>query len=179
MPPTTIRANRMWQTTPLDHAIAEEFFGWRWLAYQGRPVRSHPEYPKEMRVRRFYPPDTELAKSKSNKQAWKEHFVECPHEPAKGDEPLCYCYESSMGPHMVPHFSGHAEAIAKLERELVKRKLFDRYQKILAVCIGSSVPGDLATAECEDKCIAALATVRSKHIDLNAFDESMAEHART
>jgi hypothetical protein len=160
---------KIWKTTELDMAIAEEFFGWRWLASLSIPVRSHQGYPQKTRCKRFMPPDSELG------DQWMEYFKVVPHEPAKGDEPLDYCYCSSRGPHSVPHFSGHEDAIKKLEKEIVKRGLFARYQEILSVLLDTDKQEDLILAACEDKCVAALATVRSKHIDLVEFDRSMRE----
>lgn len=154
----------MWQTSDLDYYVAEVFFGWRWMSFHSRPVRSHPDYPKEMRVRRFYPPDDQLAESESGKKRWAAYFKEEPHETATGDEPLCYCYESSSGPHCVPHFSGHADACVELEREVRKRGLWERYMEILAVQIDSEEDDALYLAPCDAKCIAALAAAGSKYV---------------
>lgn len=153
-----IDAKKIWQTTAMDEAVAEELFGWKWLAFTCRPTRSHPEYPKEMRVRRFYPPVESLGKQ------WAAYFKEHPHEPATGDEPLSYCYCSSNGPHMVPHFSGHEDAILQMEKELHRRKLWDDYQGFLAARVRSDDTAKLRFASCEDKCIAALAAVGSKYV---------------
>lgn len=109
----------------LNEQVAQKFFGWRWLAYFGRPTRAHPEYPKEMRVRRFFPPDTELG------ERWAEWFAHRPVSPANGDEPLCYCYSSSMGPHIVPDYTGDENAIREMERELHRRGLLKAYRKRL------------------------------------------------
>lgn len=160
----TIDAKSMWQTSDLDYYVAEVFFGWRWLAFNDIPVRGTPGYPAECRVRRFYPPDDELAESERGKRRWAEYFAERPHEPANGDEPLDYCYCSSNGPHCVPHFSGHADACQELEREIRKRGLWSRYMEILAVQIGSTDDPDLYLAPCDQKCIAALAAVGSKYV---------------
>jgi hypothetical protein len=139
----------MWQTTNLDYAVAEELFGWRWMTCKGIPVRGTPDYPKECRVRRFYPPET-LA----NKQ-WQEYFAEQGGiEPSTGKEPLDYSYCSSQGPACVPHFSGDHNAIAQMERELRKQKVqWGRYISILG-----------KRRSCKAKCIAALAAVGSKYV---------------
>ena len=164
-----INASQMWQTTKLDEAIAEEFFGWRWLAYSGRPMRGHPDYHKEIRVRRFYPP-LESIKSKSVRKQWEDYFARVPHEQASGEEPLCYSYCSSNGPHRVPHFSGHWDAIRELEVEIDRRKLWNDYESRLAtICDAWAKDGiinqrKLRKATCEQRCVAALAAIGSKYI---------------
>lgn len=158
---------RIWQTTELDHAVAEEFFGWKWIAVTDIPVRRTPGYPNRMRVRRFVPPDVF-----TNKR-WKDYLAEAEVGDATGDEPLDYCYCSSNGPHMVPHFSGHRDAVEAMEKELRRRKLWDKYRKQLwAQVTGEPQPDDavidesrLAAADCESRCIAALAVVGSKHVE--------------
>lgn len=162
MQPIKLNSEQFWQTTPLDFAIAEEFFGWRWLTHVGIPTRSAPNYPEKRPVRRFFPPDSEL-----NKQ-WFAHFERVPHEPSKGDEPLCYCYCSSNGPHLVPHFSGHANAIQKLEAEIERRGIMDDYLGQLAAQAGCEVEetAKLMRATCEQRCIAALAVIGSKYVTM-------------
>lgn len=157
---------KMWKATSLDFAVAEELFGWKWWSYFGRPVRSHPEYPKEMRVRRFYPPLESLC------DQWQDHFKRNPHEPAIGDEPLCYSYESMNGPHDVPHFSGHRDACEDMEREIAKRGLFEKYFDFLAQQTRAKRQNGTINekkrhfAKCEDRCLAALATVGSKYVQI-------------
>lgn len=156
----TIKPTDMWQTTSLDCAVAEELFGWKWLAFNGRPTTSHPEYRtrKDIRVRRFFPPVESLGKQ------WQEYFKEVPHEPANGDEPLCYSYCSSNGPHMVPHFSGHESAVKDMEQEIHRRGLWAEYREHLKAQIGKEDDASLNFADCESKCIAALAAVGSKYV---------------
>ena len=153
----------IWQTTNLDEAIAEEFFGWIWVSFLGRPVRSHSDYPKEIRVRRFVRPE-----SKTDDR-WKKFLLEMDGAIADGGEPLAYCYCSSAGPACVPHFSGHESAIAELERELRKRDLWEQYRGHLwAQIIQKSTDATdideerLSAADCETRCIAALAVVGSR-----------------
>lgn len=156
----------MWQTTDLDEAIAEEIFGWRWLAYKDTPVRGTPGYPAECRVRRFFPP-----KTLENKK-WQEYFAEIGgYEPANGDEPLDYSYCSSFGPAMVPHFSGHRDAIDDMETELEKRGLFNEYVKHLTNQLGDDSPRKVLRADCKTKCIAALAAVGSKYVTIEEAKE--------
>ena len=165
-----INASQMWQTTKLDEAIAEEFFGWRWLAANGIPVRGTEGYPNKVMCRRFFPPDDKLASSASGKRQWAEYFEETPHVPATGDEPLDYCYCSSNGPHRVPHFSGHWDAIRELEVEIDRRKLWNDYESRLAtICDAWAKDGiinqrKLRKATCEQRCVAALAAIGSKYI---------------
>jgi len=133
-------------------------------------MKDHPEYYTEnaekVRVRQFFPSDKELDKG------WNKWFAEL--EPAKGDEPLSYCYCSSGGPHHVPHFSGHFQEVIKLEKEIVKRKLWPQYEKQLAAQVGAlksdhrtineKLRSKIHLASCEARCIAALAVVGSKHV---------------
>ena len=156
-----IKAADMWQTTHLDHAIAEEFFGWQWWSYVGRPTRGHPEYNSEtLRVREFFPPEAFKGKQ------WKEFFDKYDGRKADGNEPLSYRYCSSVGPAMVPHFEGHPQAFSAVEIELKKRKLLPKYIEILAGQIDCE-PTDTAAlmlAGLKDRCIAALATIGSKYV---------------
>lgn len=139
--------------TNLDYAVAEEFFGWRWLTFFGRPERGTPGYPAECQVRRFFPPEKELHKS------WLNWFKENPTAPATGDEPLDYSYCSSNGPHPVPFVTGDFNAVHEMEKEIDRRKRWKRYQEILA---GQCRKPHLAKPE--DRCIAALAAVGSKYV---------------
>jgi hypothetical protein len=146
------------KVTRLDYAIAEEFFGWRWLATFGRPVRSHPEYPKEMSVRRFFPPAAKLGKN------WERYFANEPHTEATGDEPLDYCYESSSGPHMIPTYSTTEDDALLVVREIKKRRLFAKWLNELQAIVGSDKTERWYFATPEHKCIAALAAIDSKYI---------------
>ncbi len=88
----------------LREEVAKRIFGWQWMAFVDTPVRRTPGYPNKCRVRRFYPPLS--SRSQKTKKAWEGYFAEVPHEPAKGDEPLAYCYCSSNGPDEVPDYGG-------------------------------------------------------------------------
>lgn len=157
----------IWQTTNLDGAVAEEFFGWKWMAYMGIPVRTAKDYPKERLVRQFMSPG-QLAMPQ-----WVEFFAQHEGREADGTEDLSYRYCSSVGPEMVPHFSGHESAVALLEQELRKRKLWGDYRNQLWAQI-SEDSGDpatfeidearLAAADCKSRCIAALVIVRGKFV---------------
>lgn len=154
----------VWQTTSLDEAVAEEFFGWRWRAYIGKPIRGTPGYygPDKMHVRQFMSPETMADPD------WQDHFARKEGRPADGSEPLAYCYCSSCGPEMVPHFEGHAEAVAMLEKELRRRKLWDKYREQLWMQVGRGAAkineAKLAAAKPKDRCIAALAVVGSRFV---------------
>jgi hypothetical protein len=138
----------------LELRIAESLFGWRWLSYVGRPIRSTPDYPREQRVRRFFPPEAVLHKS------WLKWFVENPTEPATGNEPLDYCYCSSNGPHMPTDF-GSLEGCAEIEAELQRRGLEDRYVEHLeAITKGDKF--SLLTATPKQRCKAALMAIQPK-----------------
>ena len=161
----------IWQTTNLDEAIAEEFFGWVWMSYIGRPVRGHPDYHKEIRVRQFLPP-VSLVDAR-----WIEFLAEHSgrNALADGSEPLAYCYCSSAGPAFVPHFSGHDSAIAELERELRKRNLWEQYRgQLWAQVIKSDTDASdideerLSAADCETRCMAALAVVDSRFLSASS-----------
>lgn len=160
----TIKASDVWQTTELDRLIAAEFFGWRWLAFTGRPTREHPEYRTEnadkILVRQFFPPRKTMHKN------WDRWFAENPTQPATGEEPLSYCYCSSHGPHMVPHFSGHDHEFRAVIEELEQRRKFDEYLKHLGNIVGSDKPNKIFRAKPEERCIAALAAIGSKYVTI-------------
>jgi hypothetical protein len=147
-----------WQTSDLDYLIAEEIFGWKWLAYIGIPVRGTPGYPQTCRVRRFFPPET------LSQESYEKWAVEHEAGPATGAEPLDYAYCSSCGPAPVPHFSGHAEAARMLEKELHKRgrTIWERYLSALAECVEDGEP--LQLASCDAKCLAALVAIDSPNV---------------
>lgn len=84
------------------YMLAERLLGWRWLSFVDIPCLGTPGYPKECRVRRFFPPDNKMHPTKKGRAAWAKWFADNPTEPATGDEPLAYCYGSSCGPHMLP-----------------------------------------------------------------------------
>lgn len=154
---------KMWQTTDVDYAIAEEFFGWKWLSFLGTPMRDHPDYVtsrngnEHIRVRQFFSP--EALKSKR----WKEYFVAHDAKPATGEEPLSYAYCSSAGPAMVPHYSGDFNDCRKMEDEIRRRELFETYHEMLMCQVGIE-DESIHFASCEDRCLAALATIGSKYV---------------
>ena len=151
------------QSTDLDYLVAMELFGWRWLAWHGRPTHSAPDYPRERMVRRFFPPDSELDPS------WMDYFKEVSHVPATGDEPLAYCYCSSRGPHPVPHFSSDDGAIRDMEKEIHKRGLWNKYQEAIAAQVGPDSYA-IASAAPAFKCAAALIAVGSKYVTVERVE---------
>lgn len=98
----------------LDAAVAE-MMGWRWLSFVGRPVRSTPSYPKECRVRQEFPPESQLS------QRWLDYLAELKAAPSVGDEPLAYCYESSMGPHQKPPWTTDIDAAWQVVEKMQER----------------------------------------------------------
>lgn len=148
----------MWQTTGLDEVVSEVFFGWRWMAFVDTPTHSHADYPQKVRVRQFMSP------ASLTDDRWKTFFDEHEGCQADGSEPLAYCYDSSCGPEMVPHFSGHESAIADLSREIRSRGLWESYRIQLwaQICKCDTDGADidesqLANADCQTRCVAALA----------------------
>ncbi len=125
-----------------NEQIATKLFGWKWIAYIGRPMNSHPEYRtrEKMRVRRFVSP--QLLANKN----WIKHFESIGgYADAIGDEPLDYCYCSSMGPEIVPCYSSSEAACEEMQTEIVRRGLWEKYQDSLPLY-----------PWCEDRCRAAL-----------------------
>jgi hypothetical protein len=155
-----IKAADIWQTTKLDRIIATEFFGWAWYAFEGIPVRETPGYPKECRVRQFFPPLDSVGPQ------YQRYMQEVPHEPADGSEPLSYRYCSSVGPHMVPHFSGHAGEFRAVIEELKSRGALDSYFEHLGNIVGSESLKKIAGATLEQQCVAALAAIGSKYVTI-------------
>ena len=157
---------KMWKPTELDHAIAEEFFGWKWMSSLGKPTKGHPDYYGDnIRVRRFHPPESLTSKD------WKAYWAKHDGREADGTEPLDYCYCSSAGQASVPHYSGDHSAVSALEKELRKRKFWSNYrmqlwaQVIQADTDGKDIDEErLADADCRTRCIAALAVVESKFV---------------
>lgn len=85
--------------------------GWKWYAYQGVPVRSAPDYPKEQSVRVFVSP--EYATS------WRD-FIEQKCTVATGNEPLAYMYCSSSGAPDPPELN--EKKCVSLFRKLTKKR---------------------------------------------------------
>lgn len=154
--------------TGLDRAVAEEFFGWRWMAFFGHPTKSTPGYPAEMRVRQFMSP-----KQLKDKQ-WKDFFAKNEGAPATGNEPLSYAYWSGRGVELVPRFTRSLDAAAQVEAKIRKSKRrWDRFRKQLWVqvvgrsLLESEIQIDerrLSAATPEQRCIAALAVVDSQFL---------------
>lgn len=141
----------------IDYDIAEKFFGWKWIAYDGTPVRSAPGYPKECRVKRFFSPET-LAN-----QNWGDHLKKSSSAAPVGDEALDYAYESTMHPQYPPQFSSDWNAVAKLEhriREINIPTMWFRYRELLWAEIkgtGAIEEYQIACAGKEYRCAAAMA----------------------
>lgn len=76
-------------------AYAVERCGWRWMAFDGMPMSSHPRYrdpdvrQNGMRVRQLLSPE-QLAS-----ESWQEHLKRNNGGPADMTEPLAYTYGSS------------------------------------------------------------------------------------
>lgn len=160
MTPIKIKASDIWQETELDRIIAHEFFGWRWLAFNGIPIRDTPGYPNETRVRQFFPPRESLGKQ------WQRWFAQSGEvTEADGTEPLSYRYCSSMGPHIVPHFSGHDNEFPQVADELKKRGKWGAFVLHLGKITGNSL-SKMMDATPEEKCLAALAAIESKFVSI-------------
>lgn len=90
----------------LNHLVAEQLFGWKWISWVSRPTRSHPNYPVECRCRRFFSPEL-LADGTQ----WKEYLANHDSQEADGEEPLDYSYCSANGPEMVPDYFGRDDIL--------------------------------------------------------------------
>lgn len=157
---------QIYTTTNLDRFIAEELFGWKWMAYDGKPMINHPQYREgDIRVREFFSPE-----SLKNKR-WQEYWGEKNGAEATGDEPLSYRYCSSYGPAMVPRYSSSRDDAFEMEREIRRRKLWPKYETILAQqCRAMRKNGTINYermhfASLTNRCLAALAVVGSKYIE--------------
>lgn len=79
--------------------IAQHCFGWKWMAWPGRPMRSHPQYDivDEMMVRTFMSP--EQMQRVHEEPNWVDYWKRTGHQmvEATGEEPLAYQYGSSAG----------------------------------------------------------------------------------
>lgn len=142
----------------LDAAIAEKFFGWKWMAFVDTPTKAHPEYPRDVRVRRFFSSESLSGTS------WIKFFGDRGGEQATGDEPLAYCYCSSGGPQRVPHFSGDESAAVQMEWQICTRGLWERYAAELWESVDRFAEPDvdegcLSGPSCRTRCLAALSVV--------------------
>ena len=158
---------QIWQTTILDEWVAEAIFGWKWMSFIGIPVKGTPGYPKEMRVRQLMSP------KQLRMPEWERHFQLHDAREADGFEPLAYCY-CSMGASnaLVPHFSGHLSAVAMMEKEVRDRGLWDKYRTQLWAQVTEQSEdleitdeAKLANADCEDRCISAIAVVNPEWLE--------------
>jgi hypothetical protein len=79
--------------------IAIHCFGWKWMAWPGRPIKSHPEYAtgSKIMVRTFLSPEQQ--QRLETEPNWVDFWERTGHVAveATGDEPLAYCYCSSRG----------------------------------------------------------------------------------
>lgn len=143
----------------LDAAIAEKFFGWAWVSFIGRPVRSHPDYPKEVRVRRFF------SRSSRSDDRWTAFIADKKASFfVAEDVPLAYCYCSSCGPQLVPHYSGDEAAAVTMELAIYTRGLWKKYVKELWANVDRSAEpdvdsGSLSGPSCRTRCLAALSAL--------------------
>lgn len=154
-----------WQASNLDYAIDAEFFGGKWVAYFGCPMRSESDYPRKRMVRQF------MSAKMLATTGWQEYLAANLGRDTDGSEVLAYCYCSSQPVYEPPHYSGHAAAIADLEKELRRRKLWDAYRTQLWVQLTQQTDdlaideSRLADADCQTRCVAALAVVGSKYVN--------------
>ncbi len=84
----------------IHYQVASEIFGWKWMSWDGTPVRGTPNYPMQCRVRAFTSPET------MKDAHWLARMSGKALQEANGSEPLSYAHCSSMGPEWVPHFDG-------------------------------------------------------------------------
>jgi hypothetical protein len=82
----------------LNEELAIKLLGWKWIAFDGIPIRTAPGYPDQCRVRELFSPEEQASKG------WQDFFAEHNASDATGDEPLSYAYCSSSGPGRVPQF---------------------------------------------------------------------------
>ncbi len=79
----------------MHEQILTKLCGWKWLAFRGRPTKSHPNYHEgETTVRQFF-----SAKQIKNMQ---EEIASGEYWDADMTEPLSYRYCSSVGPAFIP-----------------------------------------------------------------------------
>jgi len=114
--------------TITNELIAIRLFGWKWMAFIGRPVRGEARRtPEPEMVRQFMSP-----KSIVNER-WQACFAEHEGHEATGDEPLAYCYCSSSGPEWYPDFLGIDDYwILKLARKHWKKTCPDLWRTFVA-----------------------------------------------
>ena len=77
--------------TPTEYAI--KYWGYKWMAFTGIPVRGTEGYPRKQRVRMLMSPE-QIDARRNNIDAAKEWSD---IQPATGNEPLAYAYCSSGG----------------------------------------------------------------------------------
>lgn len=72
----------------MDEELAIKLLGWRWMAFDGVPVKGTPGYPESQTVRALLPPSMQKGRQVAN-----------------GNEPLAYSYCSSYGHWKLPRFT--------------------------------------------------------------------------
>ena len=88
-----------------DEQIAEKLFGWKWMAFDGIPIKGTSDYPRKQRVRQF------LSGKQLKSKRWREHMKANEGAPAIGDEPLSYTHCSSgCTAEMIPPYTSDAGA---------------------------------------------------------------------
>ena len=139
------------ETISDNEALAVEFMGWKWLAYVGTPVRSHPGYPQKCRIRQLHSP------SMMADERWKEFFKRTEVSDADGTEPLHYSYCSSGGCSF-PEYNFDGKAFAEVEQLLEQRGLLGHMSAELREIFGKEIYRP-SLSQC---CAAALSLLR-KH----------------
>jgi len=153
-------------TTDLDRAIAQEFFGWKWVAFWGIPIKGTKNYPKKCMVRQFFPPES------LENEDWILHFEKNQARKSDGDEPLSYPYCSSCGPAEVPRFSKYYGSFFPVQIKLEDMGLWEEYSKRMQPQLCNAPNGDSPLGDFEFGCIVALDLVNSKYHDHEATPNS-------
>ena len=90
---------------PDNELIAAVYFGYRWMAWRGRPTTSHPDYPAECMVMQFMSPE------QLDDIRWQQFFDENNAQDVTGSDrseyALAYTYSSSgCTAAIVPNYLG-------------------------------------------------------------------------
>ena len=72
-----------------NEVYAVHKLGWRWMAFDGIPIKGTPGYPQRQRVKQLFSPE-QLAD-----REWQDFLNRSSASEADGDEPLSYTYCSS------------------------------------------------------------------------------------
>ena len=83
----------------INEELAIRLLGWKWVSFIGIPVRSTEGYPAKRRVRQL------MSAKAMRDSGWQEFLEKHEGRDAVGDEPLAYCYGSSLGPAIIPTFT--------------------------------------------------------------------------